>query len=175
MQREISLKTIESLESDLKAIEKLQFQVENAAKRFIISMVETNREFCKNGVYSIGYKKIYDIINKRTTLFKRSKIVDFSALYDSDLIKDIINESVGTEKLKNITVKAVILEKLLLKAASKRNAMREIIEEYICYEYTEELLDAIESLSLKNEVSIKIVHERIENLKEKIESEEAVA
>lgn len=172
MSNKITQKEIETLKSNLMKFEEINFKIDEAAKRFLKTMSDTNHSLITNNTTSIAYNKVYNILKTQTKLFKKEYITDFSCFYNKDLVQSIIEEVVGTEKLQKMSYRILTIRDLLLKADALRNKMRELVEDYIA---AEELLDAIESLSLKNEITVKIVCEEIEQLKNKISKEEMIA
>lgn len=160
---------IKKLESNLKKYEDLKIKIQEAARGFIKAMKETNKNL--NNSNSVGYSNVYLILAQRTELFKKNFITDFSCFYDKDLVRDILDQLIESEKLTKMESKIIILNQLLLKAEGLRNKMREQVED----SEAEELLDAIESLSLKDEISLKLLSEEIEKLKQKISNNEMVA
>lgn len=172
MSGKITQKEIDNLKLNLSKYEEINFKIEEAAKRFLKAMSDTNHSLIANNITSIAYTRVYNILKTKTKLFKSDCVTDFSCFCDKDLVQAMIEEVVGTEKLQKMSYKLFMVRDLILKADALRNKMRELVEEYI---EAEELLDAIESLSLKNGITVKIVYEKIEQLKQNILKEESIA
>lgn len=171
----ITQKEFESIKSNLRRYEEIDLKIDETAKRFLKVMAESNHELIINHTTSIGYNKVYKILVNNMENFGNQCITDYSCFYNKKVVHDIVNELVGTEKLQKMLIKILVIRDLLLKANALKNKMREKVENDINCEEAEELLDAIESLSVDNNISILYVRQKIEILEKKLLKSERVA
>lgn len=167
----ITMAKVEKLKGYFGKYQKVKGNLERKIISFIRLERKTREYFDEHGIESIGAKKLKLILNTRTSLFRKSSI-DASEFFDKHLINDLYSEVVGAEKLEKVEKSLESIIKILDRADSYRNKMRECIEEYNDCDEVEELLDAIESLQLKEECSVVNLEKKLDLLVDKINKEE---
>ena len=169
---QITEKMIETIEGKLNKFQNLEAKLESAGRCFLYAMQETNKKLQNEDVKSIAYSRVYRILNTRTILL-RSVIVDVSNLYNRQILSDMLQETVGAQKLEKMTDKLKQILNLLNESDSLKNSMREVVEDFNDCEEVEELIDAVESLSVYSfSISVRNVEEKLEVIKSKLYRED---